>query len=445
MSPRRILKGRASRGTAFTYGAVFLAVTAVALGLLAAKPTLQTMLRPGSTIEAEFATNYHSKLHANETDVKVAGIEVGVVRDVARTERGTVLLSLKVSDDALAVLGSEPTARVTPKTVLGGEYSIELRTGGKPGAFTAESIPLERTSTPVELDRLLEALPAPTRKSLRRVVANFDSTLDRGGSDALRELVAESPDTLRPAADVLRAARGTRPEQDLTELVTNLKATAQALRGRDEQLAEIVGSLSDATDALGDEAGPLADTLAALPSVLDTTRAGMADLRGSLDKATSTAREFRPAARELDPLLKELNPVLAQARPLLRDLTPLLADARPAVDDLVPVAERGTEVLEDLRGPVLDRVNGPILHKINNTWRGSGPYSDSGGGMQGDHKLYEELAYMIVNLDRSSKTQDAQGSLLGFQAGIGTNSLAGVPFTAPNLLEMIKKYAGGAR
>ncbi|GAA5108400.1 MlaD family protein [Haloechinothrix salitolerans] len=431
------------RGTTFRFGAVFLMITAVVLALLAVKPTLQTMLRSGSTIDVEFATNYHGKLYPNETEVKYAGIVVGVVSDIEQTDRDTVVTSLKVDDEVVSMLGSRPTARVTPKTVLGGQYAIELGPGGA-GEFTGDTIPVERTSTPVELDRLLESLPGQTRESLQDVVANSHATLAKGGGDALRDLADSAPDTLDPAADVLTSALGTQPRQDLPRLVTNLKATAESLRGRDGQLGEVIESLDTTTASLSDASGPLADAVADLPDTLRSTRSGMVDLRGTLDRLKATAADLRPAARELTPLLNTLNPVLRDTKPLLTDLNPLLQDAEPAIEDLVPVAERGTKVLEDIRGPVIKRVRGPILDKVMNTWRGSGPYENSGGGMQADHKLYEELAYMIVNLDRASKTQDAQGSLLGFQAGLGSRSLAGVPFTLPNLVEQIQKYAGGA-
>jgi len=91
---------------------------------------------------------------------------------------------------------------------------------------------------------------------------------------------------------------------------------------------------------------------------------------------------------------------------------------------------------------VLDRVNGPVMHLLLNTWHGSGPYAQSGGGNQADHKFYEELAYMATNIDRASMTQDGHGSLLSFQVGAGTGSVAGIPFNLENLMTQITRAAG---
>lgn len=441
---------RRRRRSPFVIGAVALAVTAIAMVALFNRPAVETFLRPGETIAAEFSANHNRGLVANETDVEVSGLEVGVVDDIEYTDDGTVLVSMKVDKSVVDSLGAKPSAVVRPATVLGGKYSVTLRHGGGRSAFEDGFIPQDRTRTPVELDRILEALPDPTRQSVRDVVNQLDDTLNRGGQDALRDLMADAPQTLRPAGTVLEAAQGTRPGVDLPRIVRNFHSMADVLSQYEGQLGGIVTDLSATTAVLAEQSQPLADGIESLPGTLRATRTGVTDLSDTLDKLTVTADSFRPAARELDPLLRELDPVLRKARPLLRDLRPLLRDARPLVQQLVPVAQRGTQVLGHLRGPVLDRVNGPISDTVMNVWEGSGPYKDSGGGEAGPehqrgHTFYQELGYMATNLDRGAMTQDAQGSLLGFQAGANTRSVVGTPFTLPNLIAEMKKVTGGSR
>lgn len=428
----------------FATGSVFLIVTAIAITMLAFKGQVSTYLRSGETITAEFDRNY--QVTANETKVKTAGLEVGVVSDVEFTDQGTVLVSMKVDESVVDSLGPKPSATVVPNTVLGGAYSIELEGGGGRGAFNSDDvIPPERTKTPVELDRILESLPSPTRKSLQSVVGHLDDTLASGGKDAMRDIVVNVPETFEPAAKVLNAAQGTRRGVDLPQIVSNLDATADVLSRHDGQLGDIVTSLRDTTAVLAEQSRPLADGIESLPATLRATRTGVTDLRGTLSKLTETAGNFRPAARELGPLLRQLDPVLRKARPLMGDLRPLVRDAQPLVKQLVPITQGGTKILNDLQGPVLDRVNGPITDTVMNTWRGSGPYKNSGGGMQANHKFYEELAYLVTNLDRASMGQDAQGSFLGFQVGANTRSVVGTPLTLPNLVDEMKKITGGAR
>lgn len=441
--------GRGGRRTnvALRAGLIVIAIAAVLVVTLYLKPSIETALTPGATIKAEFQENYRTKLYANETTVKLAGLEVGQISDIEYTERGTVLVSMKVDDGVLDKLGREPSASLQPRTLLEGLHSVELVRGGGVGSFPEDGvIPLNRTSLAVGLDSVLESLPRPTRESLRNVVARFDATLRADGQGAVRELLHDAPATLQPAGVVLNAARGTQPGDDLPRLVTNLEATAEVLTRQDGQLDSVVSNLAQVTNVLAAGSQPLAASIATLPGTLRDTRTGLTDLRGILDRLTVTADSARPTAAELDPLLRELNPVLVEARQLLTDLRPLLDDARPLVQQLAPVSQQATSVLDDLRGPVLERVNGPVLQTVLNTYRGSGPFEGSGDGFQADHKFYQELGYLVTNLDRGSSTQDPQGSLLSFQVGAGPETPTGFDqLSLPDLVNQLGRAAGGAR
>lgn len=437
------LARRTRKKSPVTSSLIILGVALLVAVLLYFKPEIQTALRSGDEIEVEFARDY--RLFVNETPVKLAGLRVGVLSDKSFTPEGTMVATIKVDEGVRDKLGPEPSASIEPLTVLGGRYAVELRHGGGAGRFEGETIPRERTRIPVELDRILEALPRPTRKSLQGVVGDFDDTLAAGGQDALKELLDGAPRTLKSGGVVVDALRGTRPDTDLSTLVVDLEAAARVLTRHDGQLGSIVDSLATTTSTLAKRSRPLADTVDTLPETLRDTRAGLSALGGTLDKATVAAGSFRPSARELDPLLTRLDPALVKAAPLVRELRPLLADARPVVERLVPTARRATTVLEDVRGPVLDRVNGPIARTVLNTWRGTGPYAGNGAGFQADNKFYEELGHLVVNLDNASKTQDAQGALLSFQVGAGTSSVAGVPLDFQGLLQHLTQLAGGAR
>lgn len=419
-------------------------VLALVFGLLWAKPQMRTFLASGDVIVAEFSTA--SKLRANDSSVKMAGLQVGRVSGISETDHGTVRVTMKVDKSVVDRLGSEPSARIEPRTVLGGRYVVELHQGGEPGRFNGKTIPQSRSAETVEVDSILEALPTSARESLQSLVGSAGDTL-HASDRQLRDTLSKAPGVLKPGGEVLAAVEGTRPGRDLPELVTNLSAVARTLTARDGQLDSIVTSLYETSAVLATHRAPLASTVHTLPGTLRDARAGMDGLRGSVDELTVTARALRPTAGEARRLLVRLDPMLRQARPLLQDLRPALADARPAVERLVPVAQQATGVLDDLHGPVLDRVNGPVMEFLLNPWHGTGAYKDSGYGFQEDHKFYEELAYMVTNVDRASSTQDQHGSSFSFQVGAGLKSLAldGLPFSLDNLLKLARKQAGGAR
>lgn len=437
-------EGRAPMSS-LTFGAIVLGVTAlVAVGLFF-KPTITTWLAGGDTVTAEFKENYLGKLFSGETTVKLSGLESGKVTAVDYTDHHTAIVSMKVDDGVLDKIGPQPSATITPRTLLGGLYSIELIPGGGRGSFPAGGqIPLQRTSLPVGLDRILEALPTPTRTAVQGVVSSTDRALSQGGEQALGRLLDQAPAALQPANDVLQAARGTRPGVDLPQLVTNLEATATVLTAKDGQLGSIVDDLDRTTGVLAAQSKPLAQSISTMPQTLQITRDGVTNLGGTLDKLTATAKSFRPAAQKVEPLLDQLDPILADARPVVHDLRPVLDDARPAVAELVPTVDNTNSVLGDVRGPVLQRVQGPVMDTLLNTYRGTGPYEGSGGGWQSDHKFYEELGYLVTNLDRGSMTQDRQGSLLGFQVGAGPLETVGGlrSVSLPDLVSQLGRASG---
>lgn len=407
-------------------GAAFIVIVLVFGVALFQKDRILTTLRPGETITVNFAEDY--RLQPFRTKVKVAGIPVGLVTSVERSEDGTAHVGLKVDNDVPGKLRSVPSANIRPTTLLGGNYYVDLVPGGAPGDFGHE-IPLERTKSPVELDKITQALPPDTLASAQGAVKNLDATLEQGTRQAIDRLLADAPGALEPAGEVLTAAQGTRPRTDLPELVRGLESTSATLTDRQGELDSTLANLSTTSTVLGQRSTDLANTLEQMPGTLRSTRTGLSRLDGTLDRLSDTAEPARPVVRELDRVLGDLDPVLVKARPLVRDAKDLLVDARPLITDLDPVAQQATGVLEDVRGPVLDRVSGPIKQTVLAPYRGTGRYQNS----VSDKPLYQDLAHMLATVDRASSMTDPNGSSIAFHVGVGPGSVAGLPISLEQL------------
>lgn len=397
-------------------------IAAVLLGGVGAfsKNRIETFFTPGDTINAEFSRDY--KLIPYQDVVKLAGVRVGEITGVSKSPQGTTIVSMHLDSGVIQKLGDAPSAAIRPTLVVGGIYDLALTSGGVGNSFPAEgTIPLARTSVPVELDRVLSTLNKPARHGIQTSVQQTENTLAKGGEPALQQVLTAAPGTLAPTGVVLTAANGTRPGTDIPQLINGLERTAAVLNHRDGQLSSILDSLQRTTGALAAASRPLAQTINTAPATLRTTRAGLSDLQGSLDRLTATAPAFRPSAQALDPLLQHLDPVLARTRPVVNDLNDLLHQARPLVNQLVPTAGQLDTVLHDVRGPVIDRLRGPILDTFNNDWHGTGIYA--GGG--DDHKFYQEAAYLASVGAGVFKFKDNNGGQARLMAGIGSNTPVG--------------------
>lgn len=408
---------RAKRSTK-VLGAVVLTVLLGLFLVAYGKERLVSALSPGDTVTATFSRQY--KLVTYQSVVKLASVRVGEVTGIRQVEDGSAEVTMRLDKGVSETLGGQPSAAIRPTLIVGGVYYIELAPGGRGGVFDGH-IPMERTTVPVELDHVLSAINTDAQRGMRGFARNFDETLRQGGRDAIRRFMHETPPAFKPTGEVLRAFRGTDPNQDLTRLVSGFEGFAAVFNRKQGQFADIIGSFDRTSAAFNAQRGAVADTLGTLPETMRTTRAGLEDLAGSLDRLTETAPRFRDSARELDPLMRELGPLVSDARPLAEDLKDALGDAEPALRRLVGVAEKGEEMFRDIHGPVLDRINGPVKHAVLNPWRGHGVYANGGN----DHPMYKELAYLVTVLDGAFKDKDQNGGLGRLAAGEGGSMFTG--------------------
>lgn len=417
--------------TSARIGVLILVVVLLVFVALFSKDRINTTLMSGDSVEIHFDQAYKLRPHVSE--VKVAFVVVGKVTAVEPDEGGGAVVTVKVDEEVLDSLGSEPTATIRPTTLLGGSYFVDLQPGGEPGSFEALSIPTSRTEVPVELDKVVRALQPDARDGVRTSVRELDLALGEDGERALRDLVDSAPDALDPAAEVLDAAQGRHPNRDLASLTSHMEELARVLSEDDGQLDGILNDLDDTTAVLDRRSPELTRTVAQLPDALDTTETGLSDLSGSLDILREVSADTRPLVQQLDQTLKVAGPVLRDARPLVADLRGLVRDARPVIDGLVPTAQDADVVLNDLEGDVLDGVDQTVMPWLHERYDGSQPYSMTAS----DKPMYQELAYMFATLDRASGMVDHNGHAVAFQPGPGSGSIGGVPISLEQMFKML--------
>jgi phospholipid/cholesterol/gamma-HCH transport system substrate-binding protein len=417
---------RAKGASPLAVGLVILLGVVVFGAVVFTKTQILTFLSFGPEVKAEFAKGY--KMQPYHSKVKIADVVVGTVTSSEETEHGTALVTMTLDRGTLDKLGEKPSAAITATTLLGGTYYVDLVPGGT-GRFNGGTIPIERTKTPVELGDVLTAFTPDALKAVPGTIGRLDRTLTQGGRDSIRDLLDDAPSSLQPAGEVLTAVRGTRPDNDLTEVVNGLRTTAASALKNQGQLGSLFAGLRGSTAALSAGARSLADSVRTSPETLRATRTGLTDVRGTLHKLTDRAEELQPTARQLSSLLDDADPVLHRARPVISDLREVLHDARPLVDRLNPTVDDGTHVLRNLDGPVLNSLRGPIASAVNNPWHGTGVYKNGGSPNKG----YEELAYTAVNGAFDWQTHDANGAQGRLAAGGGGQSVGGAAF--PNTTE----------
>jgi phospholipid/cholesterol/gamma-HCH transport system substrate-binding protein len=237
------------------------------------------------------------------SDVRILGVKVGRVQDVE--PEGT---SVKVtfSYDAKHKVPAGAKAAVVAPSVVSDRY-VQLLPAYRGGPVLADGadIPLDRTATPVELDRIFSSLN-DLNVALGPQGANKDGALTRlmrVGADNLDGQGAKIHDTLHDFSTAITTlAEG---KDDLFGTVQSLQVFTTALAKSDQQVRAFNQDLAQVADQLAGERDELDAALrnlaVALSEVSTFVRDNRDDLTASikdLSEVTSVLRRQRAALAE---------------------------------------------------------------------------------------------------------------------------------------------------
>ena len=284
--------------------------------------------------------------------VRIAGVDVGKVTAVEHTRPGasSATVTFAITDKGRPIY-SDAAVKIRPRIFLEGNFFIDVAPGTpRAGELDeGETIPADRTASPVQFDQVLAALNSDTRNDLRRIFVEVGKAQDAGGAQAFNESLPYQANAYRFTAIVAEALLGKNP-RDLSRLVRGGGITAQALN-EPRRLTELVadfnttaGAFADQQDALRTAVGELPRTLRAATPALDSLNAAFPDVR-------RFARGARPGIRSLGPTVRATLPLVRQLRGLVQDreLGTLARNLRSATPPLAQVATTGVSVLSELR------------------------------------------------------------------------------------------------
>ncbi|GLZ44659.1 hypothetical protein Acsp06_08440 [Actinomycetospora sp. NBRC 106375] len=215
-----------------------------------------------------------------DNEVTIQGIPVGSV-DAIVPQGNVVRVVLKVDNDAPVM--ADPQAVIVAPTLVSDRY-VQLGptyTGG-PQLADGAVIPVERTATPVELDRVYQSLDTIAR-------ALGPNGANRTG--ALNQLLQSSAGALGGNGELLKStitelggAVGTLADNrdNLFATVDNLGQFTNMLARNDGAVRDLNNQLQDIAGFLASERGNLSTVLATLPPALDDVARFIRDNRDIL-------------------------------------------------------------------------------------------------------------------------------------------------------------------
>jgi phospholipid/cholesterol/gamma-HCH transport system substrate-binding protein len=223
------------------------------------------------------------------TQLRVMGVSVGEVTDVVPDGNS---VRVEMTYDAQYKLPAGAKAAVITPTLIADRY-VQVYPAYSSGPVMADGadIPLDRTNTPIELDRMYKALDdlsttlgpkaGSTRGALDALLTAGAKALDGNG-----KLGSETLRNLSAAADTFARNRG-----PLFDNVRQLAAITQTLAANDTTVQQFMKSLTSVSGQLAGEKDEIQDVLAALADVLGSVKGfvhdNRADLRTNIDLLNS--------------------------------------------------------------------------------------------------------------------------------------------------------------
>ncbi len=374
-----------------------------------------------------------SNLLVPGSPVRIAGVDVGKVTAVGRY-RDTSLSQVTMQiDDSGRPIHANATLRIRPRLFLEGNFYVDLAPGSpsSPTLGDGATLPPAQSADPVQLDQLLDALPADTRAALQQSLRGVGVALDTRptaaqaagldpslreltGAQAINRALTTSPQALRDSAIVATALTGP-SGRELSRTLAGLGRAARGLARADRQLTPLVAEFDQTVRATAAQAQPLRRTVALLGTTSIRANAAFGALDAALGPTARFSNALAASIPQLPATIAAATPWVAQTRPLLSEseLRGLLAELVPASGDLARLAAGQRRFLPQI--DAFDRC-------ITNVFLPTGNIVVSDGPLGAGVPNYQEFWHAMVGQAAEGQGADGNGNFLRIGA-------AGGPFT----------------
>lgn len=247
-----------------------------------------------------------------DNDVTMLGISIGKVKRIQPDGTYTnVELEINADNKIPANAGA---VTISPSVVTDRHVEITPAYRGGPTMRDGDLIPLDRTRTPVEFDKVIQSVD-----ELSAQLAKTDGgrgVISDATDVAARNLQGNGKrinDTIRAMASAVDSGAGQRDA--LISLIKNVDQLTGAAARNDGQIRSFSGKLAAATKLLSEEAPAMSGMLQRMNGLLDETTSLINKYRGPAhDSLKKAVRTLRTMASHRDDLAETIDtlPLLSQ-------------------------------------------------------------------------------------------------------------------------------------
>jgi ABC-type transporter Mla subunit MlaD len=311
-------------------------------------------------------------------DVKIAGVPVGVVQEMDVADGNKAAVVLRIDNEGFTPFKRDAGCTVRLQGLVGEKF-VEC----EPGSSSARPLPriedgegegerllpVENTSSPVDLDIVNNTLRLPYRQRFSILLNEFGTGLAGRGRD-LNEVIHRANPALRETDEVLAILAD--QNRTLARLAEDSDRVLGPLAREREAFADWIVQANETGQASAERRVDIRRGINLLPAFLRELRLLMADLEGFADQGTPLLRDLGASAPDLARLIRgqgtladasrvafpSLGEALERGRPALIQARPLIRDLGRLGEELDPVSRN----LDELTGSLdetgaVERIN----------------------------------------------------------------------------------------
>jgi phospholipid/cholesterol/gamma-HCH transport system substrate-binding protein len=306
------------------------------------------------TYELKVPFNEATQL-AEQSDVRISGVNVGKVQNIALAPNGKQALATVAIDDQYAPLPESTRAILRTKTLLGETY-IELTPGSRqaPELGDGATLPEANVAESVQLDEIFRTFDSQTRAAFQEWMQEAAVAINGQGQNLSYAIGGLEP-TFTEFDKLFRVLAS--QELAVSQLFRNGATTFRSLRGREGQLADLIRSSNAVFQTTARRDRDIEALFRAFPTFLDESKL--------------TVSRLKNFSLEADPLMRQLVPAAEQLSPTLISLSKLAPESKAFFEGLGPVIKRAPSGFAALRKifadefPPLLRALDPFIRNLN--------------------------------------------------------------------------------
>ena len=287
------------------------------------------------TIKAAFTSVNNIK---KSSPVRIAGVNVGKVTGVSFLGKGQSagIVSMSIQNQGLPI-HKDATVKIRPRIFLEGNFFVDVNPGtpSAPTLGDGDTIPIQQTSDPVQLDQVLSILPSATRSDLQQLLSDLSTGFSGQGGAGFNQSIPYWAPAYRSNSIVNDALLG-QDQHDLSNYIKGAGAVAQATDQSPAELQGLIRDFNTTAGALAAQDRSLAAAIQELPNTLRVGRPSLVAVNNALPHVNAFARDLLPGTRSSLPAINASIPLLHQLRLLVSkpELRGLVHDLRPTVPAL---------------------------------------------------------------------------------------------------------------